>query len=117
MRPREPLEQLGRWVEKLIIGEVRTALWKLGRSRGFREMPHKVGSWRSPRRVGLLQTSVGGYFIPNIKYLKNTKDQWLIYDETDLKLVRFTDSSFQSDHDNSENMSGYFLILNDGAIY
>ena len=28
------------------------------------------------------------------KYLRNTKDQWLIYGESDLKLVGFTDSSF-----------------------
>ena len=29
-----------------------------------------------------------------LKYLKNIKDQWLIYGETDLKLVRFIDSNF-----------------------
>ena len=29
-----------------------------------------------------------------LKYLRNTKDQWLIYGEFDLKLVGFTDSSF-----------------------
>ena len=31
-----------------------------------------------------------------LKYLRNTKDQWLIYGESDLKLVRFVDSNFQS---------------------
>ena len=46
---------------ELIVGEV----WKLRRSRGFREMPHKVGSRKSPGRVDFLQTSVEGYFIPN----------------------------------------------------
>ena len=29
-----------------------------------------------------------------LKYLKNTKDQWLAYDETDLKIMGFTDFSF-----------------------
>ena len=29
-----------------------------------------------------------------LKYLRNTKDQWLVYGKTDLKLVGFTDSSF-----------------------
>ena len=29
-----------------------------------------------------------------LKYLRNTKDQWLIYEESDLKLVRFTDFNF-----------------------
>ena len=52
-----------------------------------------------------------------LKYLRNTKDQWLVYDETDLKLMEFTDSSFQSDHDDSKSMLGYIFILNDGAIY
>ena len=52
-----------------------------------------------------------------LKYLRNTKDQWLVYGETDLKLVGFTDSSFQSDHDDSKNVSGYIFTLNDEAIY
>ena len=51
-----------------------------------------------------------------LKYLRNTKDQWLVYGETDLKLVRFTDSSFQSDHDDSKSVSGYLFILNGGTI-
>ena len=40
----------------------------------------------------------------------------MIYGESDLKLVGFTDSSFQSDHDDSRNISGYIFILNGGAI-
>ena len=52
-----------------------------------------------------------------LKYLKNTKDQWLIYRESDLKLMRFIDSNFQSNHDDSKSMSGYIYILNGGAIY
>ena len=52
-----------------------------------------------------------------LKYLRNTKDQWLVYDETDLKQVEFTDSSFQSDLDNSKSVSRYIFILNGGVIY
>ena len=51
-----------------------------------------------------------------LKYLRNTKDQWLVYEKTELKLVKFTDSSFQSDHDDSKSVSEYIFILNDGAI-
>ena len=29
-----------------------------------------------------------------IKYLRNTKDQWLVYGKIDLKFMRFIDSSF-----------------------
>ena len=31
--------------------------------------------------------------------------------------MRFTDSSFQSDHDDSKNVSGYIYTLNGGTIY
>ena len=51
-----------------------------------------------------------------LKYLKNTKDQWLVYGESDLKLVGFTDFSFQSDHDDSRSVLGYIFTLNSGAI-
>ena len=51
-----------------------------------------------------------------IKYLRNTKDQWLIYGDTDLKLMGYTDSSFQSDHDDSKSMSGYVFTLNGRVI-
>ena len=50
------------------------------------------------------------------KYLRNTKDQWLNYRDTDLKLVGYTDFSFQSDYDESRSMSGYVFTLNGGAI-
>ena len=52
-----------------------------------------------------------------LKYLRNTKDQWLVYGESDLKLVGFTDSSFQFDHDDSRSMSGYIFTLNGRAIF
>ena len=52
-----------------------------------------------------------------LKCLSNTKDQWLVYGEIDLKLVGFTNFSFQSDHDDSKSISGDIFTLNDGVIY
>ena len=51
-----------------------------------------------------------------LKYLRNTKDQWLIYGEPDLKLVGYTDSNFQSDRDDSKSISGFVFTINGGAI-
>ena len=51
-----------------------------------------------------------------LNYLWNTKDQWLIYGESDLKFMRFTDFNFQSDHDDSKSMSEYIYIINGRAI-
>ena len=39
-----------------------------------------------------------------------------MYGETDLKLVGFTDSSFQSDHDDSKSISSNIFILNGRVI-
>ena len=51
-----------------------------------------------------------------LKYFRNTKDQWLIYRDTDMKLMGYTDFNFQSDYDDSRSMSGYVFTLNGGAI-
>ena len=51
-----------------------------------------------------------------LKYLRNTKDQWLFYRDTDLKLVGYTDFNFQSDHNDNKSVSGYIFILNGGLI-
>ena len=45
-----------------------------------------------------------------LKYLRNTKDQWLIYEDTDLKLMGYTNFSFQSDCDDSRSVSGYMYL-------
>ena len=47
-----------------------------------------------------------------LKYLRNTKDHWLIYGQPDLKLVGYTDSNFHSDRDDSKSVSGFVFILN-----
>ena len=51
-----------------------------------------------------------------LKYLRNIKDQWLIFGESDLKLMEFTDSSFQSNNDESKSLSKFIFILNGGAV-
>ena len=51
-----------------------------------------------------------------LKYLRNTKDQWLVYGESDLKLMGYTDSSFLSNHDDNRSVSGYVFTLNGGAV-
>ena len=51
-----------------------------------------------------------------LKYFRNTKDQWLIYRDTDMKLMGYTDFNFWLDSDDSRSMSGYVFILNGGAI-
>ena len=40
----------------------------------------------------------------------------MVYGESDLKLMGFTDSNFQSDHDDSKSVSDYIFTLNGGAI-
>ena len=47
---------------------------------------------------------------------RNTKDQWLVYGESDLRLMGFTDFSFQSDHDDSKSVSRFIFTLNSGAV-
>ena len=51
-----------------------------------------------------------------LKYLRRTKDIFLIYGGSDLKLESYSDSSFQSDPDDSKSTSRYVFTLNGGAI-
>lgn len=51
-----------------------------------------------------------------IKYLRRTKDQFLIYGDSELKLKDYTDARFASDKDDSKSISGYIFTLNDGAV-
>ena len=51
-----------------------------------------------------------------LKYLRRTRDLFLVYGSTELKLEGFTDSSFQSDVDDSKSNSGYIFMLNGGAV-
>ncbi|XP_070004555.1 secreted RxLR effector protein 161-like [Nicotiana sylvestris] len=51
-----------------------------------------------------------------LKYLRRTKDQFLIYEDSELKLEGYTDASFSSDRDDSKSISGYVFTLNSGAV-
>ena len=51
-----------------------------------------------------------------LKYLRRTKDIFLVYGGSDLKLKSYSDSSFQSDPDDSKSTSGYVFTLNGGAV-
>ena len=51
-----------------------------------------------------------------LKYLRNTKNPWLVYGESDLKLMGYIDFNFQSDRDDSKSMLGYIFILNVRAV-
>ncbi|XP_070036359.1 secreted RxLR effector protein 161-like [Nicotiana tomentosiformis] len=51
-----------------------------------------------------------------LKYLRRTKDQFLIYGDSKLKLEGYTDASFSSDRDDNKSISGYVFTLNVGAV-
>jgi hypothetical protein len=52
-----------------------------------------------------------------LKYLRRTKDQFLIYGgEEELSVIGYTDASFQTDKDDFRSQSGYVFCLNGGAV-
>jgi len=51
-----------------------------------------------------------------LKYLRRTKDQFLIYGDSELKLKGYTDASFALNKDDSKSISGYVFTLNGGAV-
>ena len=51
-----------------------------------------------------------------LKYLRRTKDMFLIYGDSELKVNGYTDASFQTDKDDYKSQSGYIFLLNGGAV-
>ena len=51
-----------------------------------------------------------------LKYLRRTKDAFLVYGDRELEVTGFTDVSFQTDKDDSKSQSGYIFCLNNGAM-
>ena len=53
-----------------------------------------------------------------LKYLRRTKDAFLLYggQEDELVVNGYIDASFQSDKDNFRSQSGYMFCLNRGAV-
>lgn len=52
-----------------------------------------------------------------LKYLKRTKDAFLVYGgDEELTVRRYTDASVQTDKDDSKSQSGYVFCLNGDAV-
>ena len=52
-----------------------------------------------------------------LKYLKRTKDMFLIYGgEKELIVKGYVDASFDTDPDDSKSQTGYVFTLNGGAV-
>src|SRR4051812_34107458 len=52
-----------------------------------------------------------------LKYLRRTKDMFLVYGGEDELVVKgYTDASFQTDRDDFRSQFGYVFILNGGAV-
>ncbi|XP_071678685.1 secreted RxLR effector protein 161-like [Lolium perenne] len=51
------------------------------------------------------------------KYLRRTKDMFLVYGGDDELSVRgYTDASYLTDYDDSRSQSGYVFVMNGGAV-
>ncbi|KAL0405756.1 UNVERIFIED_CONTAM: Retrovirus-related Pol polyprotein from transposon TNT 1-94 [Sesamum latifolium] len=51
-----------------------------------------------------------------LKYLRRTKDMFLVYDGGELILEGYSDASFQSDEDDAKSQSGFVFKLNGGMV-
>nr|GEY34252.1 zinc finger, CCHC-type [Tanacetum cinerariifolium]GEY34253.1 zinc finger, CCHC-type [Tanacetum cinerariifolium] len=54
-----------------------------------------------------------------LKYLRNTKDMFLVYGEnpkTELRVDCYCDAGFETDRDDTKSQTGYVFILNGGAV-
>ncbi|GJV56528.1 hypothetical protein Tco_1457533 [Tanacetum coccineum] len=54
-----------------------------------------------------------------LKYLRNTKDMFLVYGEnpsTELRVECYCDAGFKTDRDDTKSQTGYVFVLNGGAV-
>ncbi|GJS02812.1 retrotransposon protein, putative, ty1-copia subclass [Tanacetum coccineum] len=54
-----------------------------------------------------------------LKYLRNTKDMFLVYGEnpsTELRVECYCDAGFETDRDDTKSQTGYVFVLNGGAV-
>nr|GFB46609.1 hypothetical protein [Tanacetum cinerariifolium] len=54
-----------------------------------------------------------------LKYLRNTKDMFLVYDgnpKAKLRVDCYCDAGFETDRDDTKSQTGYVFILNGGAV-
>ncbi|GJU16147.1 retrotransposon protein, putative, ty1-copia subclass [Tanacetum coccineum] len=55
-----------------------------------------------------------------LKYLRNTKDTFLVYDgnpEAELRVNCYCDAGFETDIDDTKSQTGYVFVLNGGAVF
>ncbi|KAL0395487.1 UNVERIFIED_CONTAM: hypothetical protein Slati_4514900 [Sesamum latifolium] len=51
-----------------------------------------------------------------LKYLRRTKDMFLVYNDGELILEGYSDASFQSNDDDAKSQSGFVFKLNNGVV-
>ena len=51
-----------------------------------------------------------------LKYLRRTKNMFLVFENGELQIQRFTDSDFMFDIDDRKSTSGSLFICNGGAV-
>jgi len=51
-----------------------------------------------------------------LKYLRRTKNAFLVYGGEELVVMGYTDASFQTNKDDSKSQLGYVLTINSGAV-
>ena len=51
-----------------------------------------------------------------LKYLRRTKDMFLIYGDSELKVSGYTDAIFQIDKDDYKSQLGFIFLLNGGVV-
>ena len=51
-----------------------------------------------------------------LRYLKDTKDYFICYQDKELCLVGYSDANWTSDLDELKSTSGYTFLFNNGAI-
>ena len=51
-----------------------------------------------------------------LKYLRRTKDMFLVFENGELQVQRFTDSDFMSNIDDRKSISESLFIYNGGAV-
>ncbi|KAL2230925.1 UNVERIFIED_CONTAM: hypothetical protein Sindi_1686900 [Sesamum indicum] len=63
--------------------------------------------------LGVYQRDILSAVKTIIKYLKRTKDMFLIYDGGELILERYSDARFHSNDDDAKSQSNFVFKLND----
>ena len=54
-----------------------------------------------------------------LKYLRNTKDMFLVYGgnpDAELDVTGYCDASFKTDKDDTKSQTGYVFVINGGAV-